>query len=438
MHYLVIFIYQTMNLQKFYIHIFNHRIAQNSRLFRAIQKKKLISSITAGWEDHKQGVSSSTNSQQSSYFKKWTYYANHVGIKDEWLQNLSINQQNLIISGFVNSIRQNHFGKVKSKKVLLAGSVEATISAVSMTFHQNSLRNPFLDQDGECSIIIARQSHGYKQQDPNTKNQQCLPVSSFIDIYNDNSTPLHTALGQLTAGALFFVMCSCEYTNVQSKEPRKTKILHLRNIRFFYKDSEMSNPDNFHQADFVSITFEFQKNLQKNKTISQHKTNTDFCPVKVWDSIKQRILSYPKTSESSKVNLFLKNLKLVKITSAQIQSHLKAHVLNIDPLQQKYQISRIGTHTVRTSLAMILNDQGVATYIIQIIGRWRSVAFMKYIRSALPSFTKGISQLMVNSEDPFIYHVVCTHDSSSQSSSGLSGNIDSQHQQSYKVFHIWK
>lgn len=272
---------------------------------------------------------------------------------------------------------------------------------------------------------IARQIHGYKQQDPNIKNQQFLPISSFIDIYNDNSTPLHTDLGQLTAGALFFAMRSCEYTNVQSKEPRKTKILCLRNIRFFYNDSEMSNPDNFHQADFVSITFEFQKNLQKNKTISQHKTNTNFCPVKFWASIKKRILSYPKTSESSKVNLFLQNGKLVEITSAQIQSHLKAHVLNINPLQQKYQFSCIGTHTICTSLAMILNDQQVATYIIQPIGRWRSVAFMKYIRSALPSFTKGISQLMVNSEDPFINHVVHTHDSSSQSSSGLSVDIDS-------------
>ena len=94
-------------------------------------------------------------------------------------------------------------------------------------------------------------------------------------------------------GALFFAMRSCEYSTVLNNETRKTKILRLRNIRFYKNWKEVKNKNQFHRADLVKITFEFQKTDIKNQVVIQHKTNQSICPVKVWAQLKRRILSYP-------------------------------------------------------------------------------------------------------------------------------------------------
>ena len=135
--------------------------------------------------------------------------------------------------------------------------------------------NPQRDDNNEKSIILQRQLCGYKNLDPPPNSQVCLPLSSFEDIYNDNSTPLQEALGQLTAGALFFAGRSCEYSKVNNSESRKTKILCLRNIQFYSDYQEIKNKNSFHQADIVQITFESQKTDVKNQPIIQHSGSVE-------------------------------------------------------------------------------------------------------------------------------------------------------------------
>ena len=71
---------------------------------------------------------------------------------------------------------------------------------------------------------------------PLPQGQQCLPISIFKSIYDDKSSPLHIALGQLILGALFFTCCSCEYSKGNNDENRKNKILALENLNFFSKN----------------------------------------------------------------------------------------------------------------------------------------------------------------------------------------------------------
>ena len=127
----------------------------------------------------------------------------------------------------------------------------------------------------------------------------------------------------------------------------------------------------------------------------------DFCPVKIWATIKKRILSYKNTSEKTAVNTFLKNRRLVQITSESIRNHLRKFVISIDPLEKFYQTEKIGTHTIRTSFAMILDSAKVAPHIIKMMGRWLSDAWLRYIRSKLADFSKDLSELMVKTQTAF-------------------------------------
>ena len=51
-------------------------------------------------------------------------------------------------------------------------------------------------------------------------------------MWDNKSTHLSTAIGQLTNGALFYGMRSCEYSKV--KGTRKTKLLLIRNFTFYF------------------------------------------------------------------------------------------------------------------------------------------------------------------------------------------------------------
>jgi len=63
---------------------------------------------------------------------------------------------------------------------------------------------------------------------------------------------------------------------------------------FFYQCKEMPHTDpGLCYADTVSITFEFQKNDERDVTTTKHCTgNAVLCPVICWADLVQCILSY--------------------------------------------------------------------------------------------------------------------------------------------------
>ena len=94
-----------------------------------------------------------------------------------------------------------------------------------------------------------------------------------------------TAVAYLIIGAIFFAIRSCEYLQTNHLEDRKrTKILRLRNIMFKGQGMLLDQcHDNLYTADMVAITFEFQKNNRRNKTVHMFQTKDEvLCPVKAW------------------------------------------------------------------------------------------------------------------------------------------------------------
>ncbi len=60
--------------------------------------------------------------------------------------------------------------------------------------------------------------------------------------------------------------------------------------------------------------------------------------------------------------------------------------LGLDP-------SRYSSHSLRIGGASVMAAAGLPDYVIQLIGRWKSLAFLTYIRSNLSMFTKALSVL---------------------------------------------
>jgi hypothetical protein len=183
---------------------------------------------------------------------------------------------------------------------------------------------------------------------------------------------------------------SCEYLKVLGK--RKTKLLLLEDIQFHVANREINHgsPEIF-DSDTVIITFKDQKNGELMQRRTAWRTNNPILsPVNAWASIVSRIMSYPGCDKKTSVNTVSFNARLVQITSTMMVASSASSTLRRARLG--YGPSCFGTHSIRCGAAMAMHLGGCATFVIMITGRWKSAAFMEYVREQIAQFSEGNSQ----------------------------------------------
>jgi hypothetical protein len=263
--------------------------------------------------------------------------------------------------------------------------------------------DPRLDADGKLAFLLQRQLRGYKSTDPGEKPQVAITGSVLRKYHELAISTFDKALCELFIGAFYFAMRSCEYVRVSG--PRKTKLLVLKNIRFFKGNTLILHSDNsISSADCVSITFEFQKQETKNNTITQHRSGDDLlCPVRVWASIVTRIRSYKKSNSLTTVNTFQfpGESKFHTFTGAELLKRLRIATSAIGPDSLGFTAKEVGLHSARSGAAMAMYLAHVPVFTIMLLGRWSSDAFLRYIRKQVKEFSNGISSKMIQLEHFF-------------------------------------
>jgi hypothetical protein len=219
---------------------------------------------------------------------------------------------------------------------------------------------------------------------------------------NIASTPLDKAISHLLIGALFFAMRSCEYLNTNTNEEKKrTKLLRLQNIKF-KKEGKLVpfSSSILRSADLVIITFEFQKNMNRNQSVHMFKTNDKTLnPVSAWATTVQRILNtIPGANGNTKVCSFLSNQKVIELDAFLVRTKLRSVVELIGEVVLGFGKEDVGLHSIRSGGAMAMFLSGVSDVIIQRVGRWSSLAYLEYIREQVETFTFGVSQKMLEHE----------------------------------------
>ena len=215
----------------------------------------------------------------------------------------------------------------------------------------------------------------------------------------DRTNSLTIAISQLATTALFFGMRSCEYTTVP--KPGKTKLLQLRDIRFFVSTKEVSKTRELQHIvpESVTITFYRQKNGVKEAMISMHQSRDELCPVKALRSLILRILSYPGENLDSTINTVKYGNKIMRITPKVTLQHIRNTVALIGSNILGFGPEDVGNHSIRSSFAMFLILNGSEETIVQLQGRWKSRAFMDYIRPQVNQLSKELSRLMMQNSN---------------------------------------
>jgi hypothetical protein len=218
------------------------------------------------------------------------------------------------------------------------------------------------------------------------------------------TTAAKKATADLAMGAFFFACRSCEYTKVTGS--RRTKPIRVGDVQFLQgkKIIPHDSPD-LHTAKTVSVIFQDQKNRSKFQTRTAWTTSDPIAnPVVAWAKIVQRVRAIPNCKESTEVYHFQPEPgDTATISNEMLLVQLRSTVAAIRTSALGYTPAEIGTHSIRSGAAMALVLSGHAAWRIMLAGRWKSSAFLVYIREQAQAFSRGVSNQMI--ENPDFFHV---------------------------------
>ena len=119
------------------------------------------------------------------------------------------------------------------------------------------------------------------------------------------------------------------------------------------------------------------------------------CPVKLWASIVTQILSYMGSTKDSPVFLAQHRNSTISITFEMVANLLKDGIVAIGETKLGIHRSEIGTHSIRSRAATAMYLAGAPIFSVMLIGRWLSLAFLKYIQKQVQEFSFGISSKII-------------------------------------------
>jgi hypothetical protein len=119
------------------------------------------------------------------------------------------------------------------------------------------------------------------------------------------------------------------------------------------------------------------------------------CPVRAAAELVRRIRGYPGTDGDTPVSALLVGSRVTHVKSKQMVGYLRDAVRAIGEDILNINAEDIGTHSIRSGAAMAMVMGGLPVYMIMLMGRWSSDAFLKYIRKQIEQFSHDVSSKMI-------------------------------------------
>ena len=352
-------------------------------------------------------VTEGTTDREDTSWRRWEQFLYNCGLFDDpYLEGFSIEERHRLLTAFAQSVRECTYSKSsKGYDNLVAGTCFAALDDVSKAFMATGRRNPQLDRDGNKAFLLRRLYKGYKNLDPGVKHQKAIPFQILEDMCKQRTTTNALLVFlQLTMLAFFFAMRSCEYLFISGKKRRtlplrKRNIVFLKNHRILPHDSPL-----LEEADAVSIYFEYQKNEERNESVTQCATGDPFaCPVKAAAKIIRRMQREGASDWDYIFTFKDEHGKRKHLTAALALKFLRNYIKSIDYEGLGLHPDDIGLHSLRLSAAMAMYMNNIPVYTIMLLGRWSSDAFLRYIRKQVEQFSANVSRRMI--QKPLYHHV---------------------------------
>ena len=166
---------------------------------------------------------------------------------------------------------------------------------------------------------------------------------------------------------------------------------------------EHDDPKLEQRSEFVTICFVDQKNGNRMEKRSQRRSNIPIlCPIEAWAAVVKRHREDFPGEKGKKMTVCSYKIKGVRseVTAAQVTKLLRKVCSQNDGARKYgYREDEIGTRSIRSGAAMSLAVQGGYTdEKIKILGRWKSLAFLTYIRPQVLEWSGGMASDMAKTK----------------------------------------
>lgn len=207
--------------------------------------------------------------------------------------------------------------------------------------------------------------------------------------------------------AVFFAMRSCEYLFFRRGD-RKTLEVIVGDVIFrdekYNVIPHSNNPTTLRKASTVSLLFRTQKNGIRNATVTQWRSgHPSFCPVLLLADQVAHIRSFCSSNDIPISFLRLHGQKTVLLTGPFMRRQLRSDMILLESWKYGILPSEVGLHTARATCAMSLFINGVPEDRIKYLGRWRSDAFLSYIRDQAIDLHRGLSSALLGDRSQYRY-----------------------------------
>ncbi len=355
--------------------------------------------------------------RRERYWCRWERFVRDWGLgNDAYLDTVPQHSERLLLArGFVMHHRTFEFdrsGKAshKRQKPVVQTTLRDAVSSVAAAFRERYRESPFHVQDGvlgpkSLHPKIKNLLRGFDSTDPPMKKQKAVNpelIRDLVTLWGSAQTGIrHTAY--LIVGADFFAMRACEFC--KTEQPGKTQVLTTGNVVFRDEHGKVIPHDDkslIEKSEFVTVCFVNQKNGEKMERRSQKKTGvTPLCPVQAWgEVILQLVKDFPSEDErhNTPVCRYKQFGETREVTANDVKNLLRATCESGEG-GDKYGMrpEELGTRSIRSGAAMALAVQGgQSDSKIMTLGRWKSNAFLKYIRPQTLEWAGSTSVEMAN------------------------------------------
>lgn len=241
-----------------------------------------------------------------------------------------------------------------------------------------------LDAAGQTDFRLSRQLRFYTKEDPPPKRVKPVPIQvvhAIVEATHASTTADDAthATADMTCIAFYFLMRPGEHTKANDNTPFKLQDVKLY-IGNTLLDFRTATDAQFAAVTAVSLTFTTQKNGVKGEVITHGRSgHPRTCPVRA--TIRRiKYLLRKNLPVTTALCAYLDNRgHLRHVTSKDVTAALRAGIRLVGQDTIDIKPSEVEARSLRAGGATALLVAGVDTDIIQLLGRWKSDAMLRYL-----------------------------------------------------------
>ena len=217
--------------------------------------------------------------------------------------------------------------------------------------------------------------------------------------YALTGTEKQKAVADIAIIAFYYLLRVGEYTYTPTSTKKLTQAFRLQDVTLWDKhtilDHNLPIAALLIRCTAATLRISNQKNGKRNQAIHHFTTNTDTCPIKALIRRVKHITAHTSVPTAIISTYFEHPTHQGKVMRAtEINSALKAAVLQLDMKKHGFEAAQISSHSLRAGGAMAMHLHNTPTHTIRKMGRWSSDTFLDYIHEQIAVFSAGLSTAM--------------------------------------------